>query len=176
MQVFFEGVLRAVLADGRIGGIALILIFCIVAVAHRAGVAKDVRGSRSCVFTDVGFLDIYTLNVVFAQRGYELHIRILDENIVRGIYEISHVYSIAHAGDDPRLFGGVVAVDIIALAHTREYLDGACVFLDFVCFHISVKPRLILLADVFKLERRTFRYRQIVDVIVAVIADHVDKL
>ena len=85
-------------------------------------------------------------------------------------------YSIAHAGDDPRLFGGVVAVDLIAVAHAREYLDGACVFLDFVCLYISVKPRLILLADVFKLKRRTFRYRQIVDVIVAVIADHVDKL
>ena len=134
------------------------------------------RGSGGGVFADIGFLDIYALDVVLAQRGYELHIRILDENIVGGVYQITHVYRVSHAGNDPCLLSSVVAVDLIPLTHAGEYLDGAGVFLYLVLLHVCVEPGLILLGDIFKLERRAFRYRQIINIIVAVIADHVYEL
>ncbi len=176
VQVFFKGELRAVLADIGVGGVALLGVFGIVAVAHRARVAEDVRRSRGRILADVGLLDVYALDIVLAQGRYELHVRVLDEDIVRGVYEIAHVHRVAHTGDYPRLLGGVVTVDLIAVSHAREHLDGAGVFGDVVLLHVSVKPRLILLGDVFVLKRRARRYRQIVDIIVAVIADHVDEL
>lgn len=52
----------------------------------------DMCRSARRVFADVGFFNVYTLDIVLAQRGYELHIRILDENVVGCIYEIAHVY------------------------------------------------------------------------------------
>ena len=133
------------------------------------------RGGLGAVFAHKGLLDVYAFYIVLADGGDELHIRVLNENIVRGIYKIPDVYRIAHAGDYPRFLGTVVAVDIIAGAHARQQLDRTGVFRHFILLHVSVEPRLILSADVLELKRRLGGYGQVVNIIVAVFADEVNK-
>ena len=117
VEVFFKGVLGAGLADLRVAGVAESLVLCGLLVVHEARVAENVRGGLGAVFAHKGLLDVYAFYIVLADGGDELHIRVLNENIVRGVYQVADVHRVAHAGDYPCLLGGVVAVDIIACAH-----------------------------------------------------------
>ena len=115
-------------------------------------------------------------HIVLTDNAYQLHIRILNQDIVRGVYEIADIDCIAYAGNYPRLLGGIVAVYLIPCAHARQKLDCRCVFIDLVRLHIRLQAGLVGIGYLGILKRRLGGYRKLVYIVLAVLADKLDEL
>ena len=176
MQILFKGVLNAGLADLGIARVAELGVFFILRVVHKADVAENVRSVGGVIASHERFLDIDTKHIVFTDYAYKLHIRVLHEYIVRGVYEVTDIDRIAYACNYPRLLGGVIAVYLIAAAHARQDLNGRCVLVDLVRLHIRLKTCLIGVGNIGEFKWRLGGYRQLVYIVLAVLANELNEL
>ena len=179
VEIVFKGVLDAVLADHGVGGVLEQRVFFIFLLRHQTRVAEDVRGIVRLIVAGERALDLDAGELGLHDRGDQLHARILDKDVFGGVDRVADVDGIAQPGDLAHLLGGVVAVNVIARAHIAQKLDRGRVGRQalFLVLEISLEHRALDLGHVRVIvKRRLHRDRQIVDIGVAKLVDHVDQL
>ena len=184
VQIRLKGVFHAVLADIGVRGVFEQGVFFILLLRHKSDVAEDVRGIVRAVFALVCAVDVYAGELVLHDGGYELHARVLDENIVRGVDGVADVDGISHTGNDAHLLRGVAVIYAVSRAHIAHQLhsrgvvrvDGDRFQIVLLVLDIRLEHGALYLGHVrVVLKRRLARDGQVVRIRVAVALHHVHK-
>ena len=171
MEVRFKGELRARLADLGVHGVAQLAVDLVLLGGHGLDIAEDVRRERGVVHALIGGRYLEAAQAVFHQGGDEIHAGVRHEDVVRGVDNRAHLERVANAGDDAHLFGGVVVVDLEAVAEAAHELHGGGVLRELRILEIAAQQHALQGGHVGIFKGRRHGDGQIVVIFIARLLD-----
>ena len=171
MEVLLKGELRALLTDLGVHGIALLAVDLVLLGRHGPDVAEDVRRERGVVHALVGRRDLKAAQAIFHQGGDQVHAGVRHEDVVRGVHDRADLERVADAGDDAHLLGGVVVVDLEAVAEAAHEFDRGGVLRELRVLQIAAQQHALQGGHVGIFKGRRHRDGEIVVILVTRVLD-----